>query len=279
MPRTIEQALVEAAARFSDSDSPRLDAELLLAWVLDCTRTSLRTWPERELQDAARANFEKLVEQRVAGQPTAYLIGWREFWSLDLQVTPATLIPRPDTETLVEAALLRIPENAAWRIADLGTGSGAIALAIAAERPACRVIATDNSPNALKVAEKNARMQGLGNLEFHLGDWFKALNGDPFDMILSNPPYIAEADPHLDQGDVRFEPRTALTSGADGLDALRHIVAGAGEYLREGAWLLLEHGYDQQAAVKALLGEAGYNELECLRDLGGQPRVCLARCG
>lgn len=277
LPPSIEQALVSASARFTDSDSPRLDAELLLASVLACTRTTLRAWPERALPAPAWASFEQLVERRAAGQPTAYLIGWREFWSLDLQVTPATLIPRPGTETLVEAALQRIPEQASWRIADLGTGSGAIALAIAGERPACRVVATDNSPNALKVAEKNARMQGLANLEFHLGDWFKALDGDVFDIIVSNPPYVRDNDPHLEQGDVRFEPRMALTSGEDGLDAIRHIAAHAPAHLKPGGWLMLEHGYDQREAVQALLEEAGYSEIECLRDLGGQPRVCLGR--
>lgn len=259
------------------SDSARLDGELLLCHVLGRPRTYLYTWPERDLSDTELQVLETLVERRLGGEPIAHIIGKREFWSLELAVNADTLIPRPETELLVETALARIPEQASWRIADLGTGSGAIALAIASERPACRITAVERSDGALKVARENARRLGLVNVELLQGDWFAPLSGQRFEMILSNPPYIPDSDPHLSQGDVRFEPLTALAAGADGLADIRQLVAGAPAHLQTPGWLLLEHGYDQAAAVASLLGEAGYVDVEGVADLQGHGRVTIGR--
>src|SRR5690606_29533287 len=227
-------------------------------------------------QDAAR--FEALVARRAAGEPVAYLVGTRGFWRLELAVTPDTLVPRPETELLVELALARIDPRAAARVADLGTGSGAIALAIAGERPRARVVATDASAAALEVARANAAALGLGNVEFRHGDWWAPLAGERFALVASNPPYIADGDAHLAQGDLRFEPRAALASGADGLDAIRAIVAGAPAHLRDGGWLLVEHGWEQGAAVRALFEAAGFDEVATERDLEQRDRVTLGRC-
>lgn len=259
------------------SDSARLDAELLLCHVLGRPRSYLYTWPERSLGEDEVQALEALIERRLGGEPIAHIIGKREFWSLELAVSADTLIPRPETELLVEAALTRIPEQAKWNIADLGTGSGAIALAIASERPDCRVTAVERSVGALEVARENARRQGIGNVEFLQGDWFAPLAGRRFEMILSNPPYIPERDPHLSQGDIRFEPLSALAAGADGLADIRQLISGASQYLCAPAWLLLEHGYDQGAAVTVLLHSAGYSSVEDLADLQGHGRVAIGR--
>ncbi|GAP66110.1 (protein release factor)-glutamineN5-methyltransferase [Mizugakiibacter sediminis] len=226
------------------------------------------------MDEAAQAVFAALLARRLAGEPVAYLVGRRGFWSLELEVTPATLIPRAETERLVELALARLPADAAARVADLGTGSGAIALAIARERPRARVVATDASAEALAVARRNAARLGLGNVVFAQGDWCAALGeARDFDLIVSNPPYIAAGDPHLGEGDLRFEPAAALASGADGLDAIRRIVRDARAHLRPGGGLLFEHGYRQGAAVRALLAAAGYREVFSARDLEGRERV------
>lgn len=275
----IEHALQHTADRLQAvSDSARLDAELLLCHVLSRPRAYLYTWPERGLEKTEREALEALTERRLDGEPIAHILGKREFWSLELAVSADTLIPRPETELLVEAALARIPEEAEWSIADLGTGSGAIALAIASERTRCHVIAVERSEGALAVARENARRHGLGNVELLLGDWFVPLAGRRCEMILSNPPYIPEADPHLGQGDVRFEPSSALVAGADGLADLRHIIAGAKNFLQDPGWLLLEHGYDQGIAVTGLLREAGFVEVADLTDLQGHGRVAVGRC-
>ncbi|MEG3049313.1 MAG: peptide chain release factor N(5)-glutamine methyltransferase, partial [Thermomonas sp.] len=221
--------------------------------------------------------FQALIARREAGEPVAYLTGMQGFWTLDLEVSPATLIPRPETELLVELALARIPPGVASRIADLGTGSGAIALAIAKERLQATVIATDASTAALEVAGRNATRNGIANITFREGDWFAPLAGETFHLIASNPPYIAEGDPHLDQGDLRFEPPTALSSGADGLDAIRCIVRDAPSHLVAGGWLLLEHGWGQGTAVRSLLIEAGFVDVETERDLEGRDRVSRGR--
>ena len=276
----IASALQQAVSRLQAvSDSPRLDAELLLCRVLGQGRSYLFTWPERPLTAAQSAAFEGLVERRAGGEPVAHILGERGFWTLDLKVTPDTLIPRPETELLVEAALARIPADAAWQVADLGTGSGAIALAIAAERPNSHLCAVERSAAALAVARENAETQGLDNIEFLQGDWFVPLQGRRFDMIVSNPPYIPHEDPHLVQGDVRFEPLTALASGEDGLEDIRHIVATAPDCLALSGWLLLEHGYDQGEAVLTLFHQAGYQAAEDLHDLHGHGRVAVARWG
>ncbi len=279
MSETVQQALTTAVAQLTEQpELARLDAELLLAHVLHKPRTWLHTWPEFELDTAQTQQFQQLVARRTKGEPVAHLLGRQDFWSLSLQVTPDTLIPRPETEQLVELALERIPAGATWQIADLGTGTGAIALALAKERPRCKILATDRSAAALAVARDNGRNHGLANVEFCQGHWFEALPADmAFDMIVSNPPYIKETDPHLQQGDVRFEPVTALQAGQSGLDDLQHLIRDALPHLKPGGWLLLEHGYDQADAVTQLLQHAGYQQVNDYPDLAGQPRVTAGR--
>ncbi len=275
---TIAEALRDARARLAPvSDTALLDAELLLGHVLSRPRAWLHTWPEYTLEQSDLSRFRALIEQRATGAPVAYLTGRCRFWSLTLEVNPATLVPRPETELLVELALARIPPDTPLRIADLGTGSGAIAIAIAKERPDCRVIAVDCSREALAVARRNAATNGVSNLLFHLGNWYRPLGKERFDLILSNPPYIAEDDPHLRRGGLRFEPRDALVAGADGLDALRTLIRDGRTHLRPGGWLLLEHGFDQGDAVMELLRRNGYHECSCHPDLAGHPRVSIGR--
>ncbi|MGV8931872.1 MAG: peptide chain release factor N(5)-glutamine methyltransferase [Luteimonas sp.] len=254
-----------------------IDARLLLAHALGRSQTWLYTHDDAMLTEEVRARFDALVARRTAGEPVAYLTGQRGFWRFDLAVTPDTLIPRPETELLVELALARIPQQAAWRVADLGTGSGAIALAFAHERPCAQVIASDRSADALAVARTNAATLGIANITFREGDWLQPMAGDCFDLIASNPPYIADDDTHLGQGDLRFEPRGALASGADGLDAIRAIVHHAPAYLRADGWLLLEHGWAQGDAVRALLHAAGFIDVDTQRDLEDRDRVSLGR--
>ena len=253
----------------------RLEAELLLAHALGVSRARLYAWPEHEPEPMQREAFDRLVAARERGEPIAYLTGRREFWSLDLAVTPDVLIPRHETELLVELALDRIARDRDVRVADLGTGSGAIALALARERPLARVTATDASAAALDVARRNAARLGIGNVAFAVGDWYAALGDARFDLIISNPPYIAAGDAHLAQGDLRFEPAAALASGADGLDAIRRIVADAPEHLADGGALLLEHGFDQSLRVRALLDAAGFQNVTSVSDNGGHERVTL----
>ncbi len=255
----------------------RLDAELLMAHVLDKPRTWLYAFGDVVLSAAQQAAFADLAARRRAGEPVAYLTGRRGFWTLDLQVTPDTLIPRPETELLVELALARLPSEAAAGVLDLGTGSGAVALAIAAERPQARVMAVDASVGALTVARANAEAHGLRHVEFRHGDWYAPLADARFALIASNPPYIESADPHLAQGDLRFEPRSALASGSDGLDDIRAIIAGAPRHLLPGGCLLLEHGWNQGPAVRALLAEAGFTGVRTARDLEDRDRVSLGR--
>ena len=253
------------------SDSARADAEVLLSEAVGCGRAGLRARFDEALPSATVLRLVGWIERRKLGEPVAYLVARCGFWSLDLVVDTTVLIPRPDTETLVERALARVPPEAAAQVLDLGTGSGAVALAIARERPAAAVIATDISAAALAVAAENAKANEVANVAFRLGDWFAPVAGQRFDLIVSNPPYIAEGDTHLDA--LRYEPRQALTSGVDGLDAIRRIVAEARAHLRGGGSLLLEHGAEQGAAVRALLGEAGLVDVDTARDLGGNERV------
>jgi release factor glutamine methyltransferase len=259
------------------SPTARLDAEALLMHATGFDRAALVARGDLALDPKQRGHLETLLARRAAGEPVAYLTGRREFWSLDIEVTPDTLIPRPETELLVERALMLIPHDAEWRVADLGTGSGAIALAIARERPCCRVVATDRSAAALAVAQRNAQSLGLTNVEFRSGHWLDPLAGESFELIASNPPYVRARDPHLAQGDVRFEPRAALVAGPDGLEAIRAIAEGAREALLPGGWLLLEHGHDQAAEVARLLRWYGYGEITSHRDLAGIDRVTKAR--
>ncbi|GHC08292.1 peptide chain release factor N(5)-glutamine methyltransferase [Thermomonas carbonis] len=268
-------ALLRQAATTID----RVDAEWLLAHALQKPRSWLFAHADQPVPADVAMRFAGLCARRQAGEPVAYLTGMQGFWTLDLAVSPATLIPRAETELLVELALARIPVDAGARVADLGTGSGAIALAIAKERSRAAVIATDASAAALEVARGNAARNHIANVEFREGDWFAPLAGETFDLIASNPPYIAEGDPHLGEGDLRFEPPTALSSGADGLDALRRIVRDVPSHLVAGGWLLLEHGWDHGAAVRTLLAEAGFVDVEIAQDLEGRDRVSLGRAG
>jgi release factor glutamine methyltransferase len=261
----------------SRSESPRLDAEILLGHVTGRSRAQLLARPDTAVEPAAVQRFRLLVARRAQGEPVAYLTGWREFWSRRFRVTPATLIPRPETELLVELALERLPREAPRRIADLGAGSGAIALSLALERPSCQVVATDVSPAALEVARDNARRLGAANVEFRCGDWCAALGEERFDLIVSNPPYVGAGDPHLQQGDLPHEPRLALTTGGGGLEAIERIAAAAPAHLVRGGWLLLEHGFDQADAVAALLRRYGYAEIGHRADIGGHRRAVAAR--
>ena len=277
MAETSIKRLIEAATETIGSDTARLDAEVLLANILEKNRSHLHAWPEKILPQETCARFHQLVQRRACGEPVAYLTGQREFWSLALAVSTDTLIPRPETETLVTLALEKIPADGCLHIADLGTGSGAIALAIATERPHCRIFATDMSAAALAMATGNASRLGISNIRFSQGNWCDPLPHEPFDLILSNPPYIEEQDVHLAQGDVRFEPRSALAAGPDGMDDLNRIVACAHPRLREGGWLMLEHGYNQADRVKKQLSEQGYREISCQHDDSGLDRVSLGR--
>ncbi len=272
------QAATHQLEHASDTDSARLDAELLLAHCLNKKRSYLYTWPERTVDAADYHCFSQLLQQRLQGTPIAYLLGYREFWGLELHVSPATLIPRPDTEWLVELALAKIPPHQPAHILDLGTGSGAIAIALAKERPLATVLATDRSRAALEVARSNAARLQLDNLQFLQADWFQTLPACAFDLIVSNPPYIATDDPHLQQGDVRFEPLSALSSGTDGLDDIRHLVSAAPRFLAPEGWLLFEHGYDQGAVAGDLLRTAHYREVSCHPDWGGNDRVSGGQC-
>ena len=269
----VRATLAAATARLGE----RADAEALLLHVLGKPRSWLFAHADDVLEMDVQTAFEALLARRAAGEPVAYLTGRRGFWTLELEVTPATLIPRPETELLVELALERLPRDAAVRVADLGTGSGAIALSIASERPQAHVVATDASADALAVARRNAQRLGLGNARFAEGDWLAPLKGERFALIVSNPPYIEAADPHLAQGDLRFEPASALASGADGLDDIRCIVAGARAHLEPGGWLLFEHGWNQGGAARALLSEAGYAQVFTAQDLEARDRVSGGR--
>lgn len=262
--------------------SERLDAaeaRLLLAHALGRPATWLYAHGSDAIDPPALRRFERLLESRLQGRPIAYLTGTRGFWTLELEVNPDTLIPRPETERLVELALARLPLGAAARVADLGTGSGAIALVIAKERPQAQVVATDASAGALAVARRNALVNGIDNVAFRQGNWLDPLTGENFDLIASNPPYIAEGDPHLRQGDLRFEPASALASGRDGLNDIREIVSGAAAHLQAGGWLLLEHGLDQGAAVRGLLEAANFIDVLTEQDLELRDRVTLGRKG
>jgi release factor glutamine methyltransferase len=257
----------------------RLDAELLLLHVVKKPRSWLFTHADDVPDMDVQTDYARVLDRRANGEPVAYITGHGGFWSLDLEVTPATLIPRPETELLVELALQRLPDDDACSVADLGTGSGAIALAIARERPHAQVVATDASADALAVARRNAQRHAIDNIAFVHGDWLAPLAGRQFELIVSNPPYIETADPHLGQGDLRFEPISALASGLDGLDDIRRIVRDAPARLHPGGWLLFEHGWNQGEASRALLQEAGYAEVFTVQDLERRDRVSGGRFG
>lgn len=273
-------ALLEEAARDlaadRDAAEARRDAQVLLGFALGVSRAWLTTHPDQAADSEAAAKFRSLVALRASGHPVAYLVGVKEFYGLPLRVTPDVLIPRPETEELVEAALERLPQGETRRVLDLGTGSGCIAIAIARQRPAAQVTAVDSSSPALALARENAAALGV-EVAFLQSDWFAALGGRRFDLIVANPPYVAADDPHLRQGDLRFEPRPALAAGADGLADLRRIVGAAPKHLRLGGWLLLEHGYDQAEACRNLLRYAGFGEPVFRADIAGLPRIAGGR--
>lgn len=278
-----DKAALESALSL-DPDTARIEAQMLIQQALGVSRAYLLAHPEQVMDEAQISAYRALLQRRMEGEPLAHILGEREFFGLNFKVSPATLIPRPDTELLVELALQRIPPPLpapiyreggarAFSVLDLGTGTGAIALSIAHTRPETEVTAVDASQEALEIAQKNARLLNTANVRLLQSDWFSALQGERFDLIVSNPPYIAETDAHLAQGDLRFEPRSALASGADGLNDIRHIIAHAKNHLSVGGWLLLEHGYDQVAQVRALFDASGYTGAFSAPDLSGIERV------
>ena len=275
---TLESLLEGATESLENAGTatPRLDAELLLSHQLDCSRTRFITWPEQKVAPEDADAYRSLVAQRCEGTPIAYITGECEFWSLPFATSPDALIPRQDTETLVEQALLLpVPDDA--RVLDLGTGTGAVALALGSERYGWDITGSDASPAAVALASRNRDALGLPGVTFVESDWFRDLEPGPWDLIVSNPPYVAEGDEHLEQGDLRFEPHAALIAGNDGLEAIRWIVREAPEHLHPWGWLLLEHGYEQGQAVVTLLGEAGFRDLFSRRDLTGHFRVTGGR--
>lgn len=274
---TTVRGLLDAGAKALPGDAARREAALLLGHALGQSNAWLVAHAGDTVDAATAAVFQALIARRAEGEPVAYLTGKRGFYTLELAVTPDVLIPRPETELLVECALQRLPLDAACSVADLGTGSGAVALAVARARPNARVLATDTSESALGVARRNAARLAIGNVAFALGDWCAALGNRRFEAIVANPPYIAAGDPHLARGDLRFEPAMALASGPDGLDAIRVIVQCAPDHLRPGGWLLFEHGYDQGTAARALLAGCGYVTVFTARDLEGRERVSGGR--
>lgn len=278
MPNTIEHLLQTDPQLLAnelelENTTARIEVQCLLQKILKVQRAYLLAHPERVLSDAEYSDYQQLLQRRLSGEPIAYILGEREFFGLNLKVTPATLIPRPDTELLVEQAIERITAPEHCTVLDLGTGTGAVALAIAKDCPQAVVLACDNSTAALDVARGNARALGIANVDFIRSDWFAALGERRFTLIVSNPPYIATGDPHLARGDVRFEPTSALVSGADGLDDIRRIVSLSPGYLLPGGWLLLEHGYEQAQQVRDLLQQAEFEKIFTSFDLSGIERV------
>jgi len=275
---TIGHYLEDASAILSSrSESSRLDAEILLGRILRKPRSYLHAWPEKELSGSQAASFDALIRRRFSGEPIAYITGVREFWSMPLRVSPRVLIPRPETELLVEKALLRIPEDQDVRVLDLGTGCGAIALAIARERPRAQVIGVDVSPEALRVARLNASIFKTANVELLESHWFDAVRGQKFDVVVSNPPYVVNRDEFLTAGDLRFEPPDALAGGDDGLQSFRDIIDRAHNYIVRQGWMLLEHGADQQRSLQKLLEAQRYYDIVCYQDAAGHDRVTECR--
>ena len=272
---TVSEALDWATEQLSESDDARLDSQILLAYALNVSRTWLFTWPDKALDGATLTAFNALIEERKSGTPIAYITGYRDFWSLRLKVTPDTLIPRADTELLVETALTLKNVEKSCDVIDLGTGTGAIALSLANECPSWHITATDINPKTLAVAKENATTLELA-VRFKESAWFDAIN-DRYDLVISNPPYIESNDPHLQQGDLRFEPAGALASGQDGLDDIRLLVQQALKHLKKDGYLLLEHGYQQAEAVRSLMAKAGYIDIETHQDIEDRDRVTLGK--
>jgi release factor glutamine methyltransferase len=279
---SIRAVLLQAQAQLNDASlldaiDARYESQLLLQHALKVNRAWLITHENDDVAIDIQHEFNTLIQRRIGGEPIAYILGCREFYGLNLAVTPATLIPRPDTEILVDIALEKIPANQAAQILDLGTGTGAIALAIAQQRPQAQVTGVDASKPALEVAISNSQQLHIANTHFILSDWFNDLNDTRFDVIVSNPPYIEEADIHLKQGDLRFEPLSALASGADGLDDIRRIIDDCLIHLRPQGWLMFEHGYNQAESVRELMAQVGLVNIETFHDLGGNDRVTIGK--
>ena len=273
---SLADLIKDVAARLEAvSDSPRLDAEVLLSLAIDVPRSYFFSHPEDEPDAAAIARLEKNLTRRLAGEPMAYITGSKEFWSLELMVTPATLVPRPETEVLVELALIEIPRDSEWHVLDLGTGSGAIACAIGKERPLCAITAVDRSIDALHVAEQNVRNHDLGNVECVQGDWTEPVQGRQFDLILSNPPYVEAG--HSDLERLASEPLMALVSGDDGFDAIRVLASDCASILKDGSAVMIEHGCDQENGVVSILAAQGWSSIACHKDHAGLPRITTAR--
>lgn len=273
---TISQCLVSAVEQLLGvSDSARIDAEVILAHVLEKDRTYLFTWPEKTLEVEQYLQWQSYLSRRVCGEPIAYILGEKEFWSLSFYTDKSTLIPRPDTEVLVEKAL-SVLDNKPAKVLDLGTGTGAIALAIAKERPDCKIDAVDSSCDALALANRNRVRHQMENVEVFCSDWFSHVSGR-YDLILSNPPYVDPGDHHLNEGDVRFEPHSALVANESGLADLRHIIFASGNYLNENASLLVEHGWAQKEAVQRLFNEARFRSFTTIKDYSGNDRVTIGR--
>ncbi len=275
-PSTIDATIAETASRLrAVSDAARLEAEILLARAIDMPRSFLFAHPDDELDEASLARLNETVERRLAGEPMAYIQGVKEFWSMELMVSPATLVPRPETELLVDIAIREVPRRADWQILDLGTGSGAIALAIARECPTCFVTAVDNDADTLAVAETNVRQWAQGNVDCVLGDWTAPVKDRTFNLIVSNPPYVRSDDPAL--AELAAEPQSALAAGPDGLDAIRRLANECRNILVDDGLLILEHGFDQSEPVADLLNTAGWRDIQCVDDYAGHPRVTTAR--
>lgn len=274
----IQSALTEASQMLAaSSDSPELDAEILLCLILEKNRSYLRSWPKKQLHAQQRLQYKALLRQRQQGKPIAYITGQREFWSREFKVSPDVLIPRPDTELLIELSLPLIPKDKSCKLIDLGTGSGAIAVTLATERPYAQIIATDASEAALKIAKQNGDHYHCRNLRLVQSFWFEQITDTDFDLVVSNPPYIAQNDPHLQQGDLRFEPQSALISEDNGLKDISLIAESACKHLKEGGYLLIEHGYNQQPQVQAIFESFDYANIQTHTDLGGNPRVTIGQ--
>ena len=274
--KTIAQLLQWAVIQLADSESPKLDAEVILCSLLEKDRSYLFTWDDKVMADDIISRFSALITRRQAGEPVAHILGFREFWSLELEVSPDTLIPRPDTEVLVEQALACMPADAC-QVLDLGTGTGAIALALASESPQAIVTAVEYQQGAAALARRNAQRCGF-DVTVLQGSWFTPLAANQrFDVIVSNPPYIERNDPHLAMGDVRFEPLTALVADDDGLADLKHIISQGYQFLNPGGWLLVEHGFEQGAAVRALFSASDYHEIVTHKDYGNNDRITVGQ--
>ena len=272
---TVTELLQKAEQSINCSDSARLDAEILFCDVMQFNRSRIYSHPEQIVPDDKSVLFQSLIAQRQQGRPIAHLTGKKEFWSLQLAINEDTLIPRPETELLVETALQLVPDDTTFNILDLGTGSGAIAIAIASERPNCKIVATDINTNALIIAKKNAETHQLKNIQFYLSNWYQNIPSQEFDLIVSNPPYIKEDDEHLSQGDIRFEPELALVAGTDGMQAINIILENAKQYLASDAYLLIEHGYDQRSLVEEAFLKHDFKQLKTFQDLSGQDRITM----